>query len=118
MSKMFYKTSRLSVQPRVYWIGTHNYALSVDAHELMVMLLLAADSPPSTAAVVLVSMMLATLQLLVEHSTTVLATVPPRVVELCTKFVTVEVLSMEPEENFLTNISEWAELADFFQRCV
>ena len=25
---------------------------------------------------------------------------------------------MEPEENFLTNISEWAELADFFQRCV
>ena len=79
---------------------TRNYALSVDAQELMVMLLLVA------AAVVLVSMMLATLQLLLEHSTTVSATVPPRVVELCTKFVTVEVLSMEPEENFLTNISE------------
>ena len=92
---------------------THIYALSVDALELMVMLLLA-DSPLSTAAVVLVSMMLATLQLLLEHSTTVSATVPPRVVELCTKFVTVEVLSMEPEENFLINISERVGLAAIF----
>ena len=96
---------------------TLNYALSVDVHELMVMLLLLADSP-TTAAVVLVSMMLATLQLLLEHSRTVSATVPASVVELCTKFVTVDVLSMEPEENFLTNISKSAGMADLFQHCV
>ena len=90
----------------------------MDAHELMVMLFLLADSPLSTAAVVLASIMLATLQLLLEHSTTVSVTVPARVVELCTKFVTVEVLSIEPEENFLTNISVREKLPKYFQHCV
>ena len=61
----------------------HNYALSVDAQELMVMLLLLVVSPRTAVAVVLVSMMLATLQPLFEHSKTVSANVPPRVVELC-----------------------------------
>ena len=53
----------------------------MDAQELMVMLLLLVGSP--RMAVVLVSMMFATLQPLFEHSKTVSANVPPRVVELC-----------------------------------
>ena len=88
------------------FLGFVPYALSVDAQELMVMLLLLAASPlPSTAAVVLVLMKLAALLLLLEHSTTVSATVPARVVELCTKLVTEDT---EAPENFLLSMSEWA----------
>merc|ERR1712012_409985 len=79
---------------------------------MVMLLLLAASLLASTAAVVLVLIKLAALLLLLEHSTTVSATVPARVVELCTKLVTEDT---EAPENFLLSMSGMPKKDDVFR---